>query len=104
MSDEKPRQPKHLRAMVAAALAAAVPLLGVSLGVSAAPAPDGAGPAPGAKSVPAGQKLAQKESAEPPLAPRTLQSKQMKISKPGESRQHKGERRGRKQHIIIFKR
>jgi hypothetical protein len=43
--------------MVATALAAAVPLLGVSLGVSAAPTPDGAGPA--AKSAVAGKRFAQ---------------------------------------------
>jgi hypothetical protein len=74
--------------MVATTLAAAVPLLGVSLGVSAAPTPDGAGPAPGAKNIAAGQRLAQRKFVEPPLAPNTLQSRQLKL-KPVESRQLK---------------
>lgn len=56
---EKPRQPKHLRSMVATALAAAVPLLGASLGVSAAPTPDDAGPAASAKSAVAGKRFVQ---------------------------------------------
>jgi hypothetical protein len=71
--------------MVAAALAAPVALLGVSLGVSAASTPDGAGQAAGAKSAAAGQKLAQFEFKN------ALESKQLKFrkSKPPQTRKQR---------------
>ena len=68
------RSDKKASASAAAGLLTAVSLLGVSLGASAAPTLDGAGPAAGAKSAAAGEKLAQ--------------SKQLKLFKqrPGESK------------------
>jgi hypothetical protein len=71
-------------------LLAAVSLLGVSLGVSAAAVPDGASPAAGAKSAAAGEKLAQSTQLK-------LKSNQSKFEKSLKSNQSKFEKGRRKQ-------
>jgi len=76
---------KKAYASAASGLLAAVSLLGVSLGVSAAPTLDGAGPAAGVKSAAAGEKLAQSKQLKL-TKQRPVESQQLKLTKQRKAR------------------